>query len=94
MTDKPENLNTHHLRQFREELQAGFASLRTDIAAVRQEQASTTTKLEAMAQTLVGVQRDIRSLQASVAMLGVAVDGHTHRLDEIEKRLGIGTPAN
>lgn len=34
------------------------------------------------------------SLQAIVATLAAAVDDHTHPLDHIEKRLGIGTPAN
>ena len=77
-----------------EDVLAGQDAIRAEVKAVRDEQARTTSKLEAMAQTLVGVQRDIRSLQATVAMLGVAIDGHTHRLDEIEKRLGIGTPAN
>ena len=47
-----------------------------------------------MATTLVGVQRDIRSLKSEVATLGVAVDDHTHRLDRIEQRLGIGVTQN
>jgi hypothetical protein len=40
------------------------------------------------------VQRDLRGLQATVATLAAAVEDHTHRLDHIEQRLGIGTPAN
>ena len=47
-----------------------------------------------MATTLVGVQRDVRSLQGTVATLGVAVDDHTHRLERIEQRLGIGVTPN
>jgi hypothetical protein len=47
-----------------------------------------------LATTLVGVQRDLRGLQATVATLAAAVDDHTHRLDHIEKHFGIGTPAN
>jgi hypothetical protein len=39
-------------------------------------------------------RRDVRSLPGEVATLSTAVDGRTHRLDEIEKRLGIGTAAN
>jgi septation ring formation regulator EzrA len=77
-----------------EDVLAGQDAIRAEVKAVREEQARTTSKLEAMAQTLVGVQRDTRSLQATVAMLGVAIDGHTHRLEEIEKRLGIGTTTN
>jgi hypothetical protein len=53
-----------------------------------------TEKVEGMAQTLIGMRRDVRTLQGEVATLSTAVDGHTHRLDEIEKRLGIGTTAN
>jgi hypothetical protein len=58
-------------------------------------------KVGGLATTLVGVQRELRGLQATVATLGSAVDDHTHqlgamstRLDHIEQRLGIGTPAN
>jgi hypothetical protein len=47
-----------------------------------------------LATTLVGVQRDLRGLQASVATLAAAGDDHTHRLDHIEKHLGIGTTPN
>ena len=47
-----------------------------------------------LATTLVGVQRDLRGLQATVATLAAAVDDHTHRLDHIEKHLGIGTTPN
>ena len=36
----------------------------------------------------------LASLQSGVATLSIAIDGHTHWLDEIEKRLGIGNPAN
>jgi hypothetical protein len=34
------------------------------------------------------LQRDVSGLKETVAVMAVAVDGHTHRLDEIEKRLG------
>ena len=47
-----------------------------------------------LATTLVGVQRELRGLQATVATLGASVDDHTHRLERIEERLGIGTPPN
>jgi chromosome segregation ATPase len=57
--------------------------------AIRAELVHTNEKLGAVAQTLIGVQRDIRSLQREVATLGVAVDEHTRRLDGIEKRLGL-----
>lgn len=77
-----------------EELKAGLAALHADCQAIRQEQTNTTSKLEAMAQTLVGVQRDIRSLQREVTTLGVAVDGHTHRLGHMEKQLGVGGTPN
>jgi hypothetical protein len=62
--------------------------------AIRAELRVLTEKVEGMAQTLVGVRRDVRALQNEMATLGVAIDGHSHRLEEIEKRLGIGIPAN
>jgi hypothetical protein len=42
-----------------------------------------------MAQTLVGVQRDVRDLKREVATMGAAVDEHTRRLDRIDERLGL-----
>lgn len=77
-----------------EMLQKLMLDVQAEVKAVRDEQARTSEKMGGMATTLVGVQRDIRSLQASVATLGVAVDDHTHRLERIEQRLGIGETHN
>jgi chromosome segregation ATPase len=82
MTAVPENLVLKQLSSLRAEMQEGFAEIRTTAA-------QTNEKLGAVAQTLVGLQRDVRNLQREVATLGVAVDEHTHRLDRIEKRLGL-----
>ena len=65
-----------------EELQSGQASVARQIEALDH-------KVGAVAQTLLGVQRDIRRLSDTVVTLGIAVDEHTHRLDRIEKRLGL-----
>jgi hypothetical protein len=46
-------------------------------------------KVGSLAQTLVGVQRDIRRLTDTLGTLGAAVDEHTHRLDRIEARLDL-----
>jgi hypothetical protein len=89
MTDEPDNLVLKKL-----------ALLRDDVAALGRHMGEKIDALDhkvgALAQTLVGVQRDIhglkrdvRSLDDRVATLGVAVDEHTHRLDRIEKRLGL-----
>jgi hypothetical protein len=77
-----------------EEMQADLKATRTDIAGVRTDLAAVNEKMGGMATTLVGVQRDVRSLQGTVATLGVAVDDHTHRLERIEQRLGIGVTPN
>jgi hypothetical protein len=85
-----------------EEVQAEQAAMHTEIKAARTDLTVTNEKIGGIATTLVGIQRDIRSLQATVTTLGVAVDDHTHRLDHmgvrldhIEKHLGIGgTPPN
>jgi hypothetical protein len=72
-----------------EEMQAGQEAIRVELVAVN-------GKMGGMATTLVGIQRDIRNLQATVATLGVAVNDHTHqlagmgvRLDRIETRIGL-----
>jgi|HubBroStandDraft_4_1064222.scaffolds.fasta_scaffold1976651_1 predicted nucleic acid-binding Zn-ribbon protein len=62
-------------KAMRADLQKGFATL--------------TEKVEGMAQTLVSVRRDVRTLQGDVATLSVAVDGHSRRLERIEQRLGL-----
>jgi hypothetical protein len=40
-----------------------------------------------VAQTLLDVRRDVRSLQGEVTTLGAAVAGHSRRLERIESRL-------
>jgi hypothetical protein len=46
-------------------------------------------KVGSLAQNLLGVQRDLRRLSDTVETLATVVDEHTHRLDRIEKRLGL-----
>jgi hypothetical protein len=70
-----------------EEMQADLKAARIDLSGINE-------KLGGIATTLVGVQRNVRSLQGTVATLGVAVDDHTHRLDRIEQRLGIDVTPN
>jgi hypothetical protein len=79
MTEKPENLNTHHLRQFREEILA-----RMD--GIDQKLDKLDHKVGSVALTLVGVERDMRRLTGSVGTLGAAVDEIEARLAVIEKR--------
>ena len=77
----PRDLVLVKLAELRDEMQAGFASL-------REEQARTNATVAAMARTLVTVQRDIRIVQRDlsdlkdrVTILTVASasdDPHTH----------------
>ena len=82
MADGPENIVLKQLGVLRAETPEGFAEIRATAA-------QTNEKIGAVAQTLVGLQRDVRDFRCEVATLGVAVDEHTHRLDRIEKRLGL-----
>lgn len=73
---------------------------------IRREQQALTHKVGAIAETLIGIKREIKmvgnrleNVEISVHRVGndigtlaVAIDEHTHRLNEIEKHLGIGTP--
>jgi predicted nucleic acid-binding Zn-ribbon protein len=75
---------------------------------IRREQGTTNAKIGAIAETLIGIKRDIQTLDtrvenveinisrihSDIKTLAVAFDEHTRRLDHIEKRLGVGTPAN
>lgn len=80
MTPAPENIVLEQLRLVREEMAAMRGELNQKIDALDH-------KVGSLAQTLIGVQRDIRRLTDSAGTLGAAVDEHTHRLDRIEKRL-------
>jgi ABC-type transporter Mla subunit MlaD len=82
MADEPENMVLKQLAALRGEMQQGFDNLTKKVDALDH-------KVGAMAQTLIGVQKDIRHLINSVGTLGAAVDEHTHRLDRIETRLNL-----
>jgi hypothetical protein len=82
MADEPDNIVLKQLAVLRGEMQAGFATITQKVDALDH-------KVGAMAQTLIGVQKDIRQLTNSVGTLGAAVDEHTHRLDRIETRLNL-----
>ena len=84
MTSEPENIVLKQLAAVRVDIQEGFAKLTA-------EQVATNEKLGSVASSLVGMQRDIRDVKRELATLGVAVDEHTHRLDKIEKHLGLNT---
>ena len=83
MADEPKDIVLEQLRL-----------IRADIGTMDQKIDALDHKVGAMAQTLIGVQRDIRRLTDTVGTLGAAVDEHTHRLDRIEQRLGIGVTPN
>jgi hypothetical protein len=72
-----------------EMLQKLMLDIQVEQKAIRAELAAMNEKMGGMATTLIGIQRDIRSLQGTVATLGVAVDQHTRRLERIEQRLGL-----
>ena len=64
------------------------------LRAIRAEQADMSSKMGAMAQSMVSVRKDInrldettQGLRADVRMIAIAVDEHTQRLDKIEARL-------
>jgi predicted nucleic acid-binding Zn-ribbon protein len=89
MTEEPNNIVLQQLRLIRDE-----------IAVMKDE---VTHKIGAMAETLVGVKRDISILRTTItsvevsvhgarqdiATLSIAVDEHTHRLERIEKKLDL-----
>ena len=83
MVEKPENLNTHHLRQFREEIFARMDALEQKL---EQKMDKLDHKVGDVALTLVGMERDMRRLTSSLGTLGAAVDEIDSRLAEIEKR--------
>jgi hypothetical protein len=83
MFGQTENLNTYHLRQFREEILARVDTLerKLDEKIDRLDPNVANVVL-----TLVGVERDLRRLTNSVGTLSAAVDEIEARLTAIEKR--------
>lgn len=73
MAHEPDNLVLKQLALLRDDVEA--MGRRMD-----EKRDALGHKVGAVAQTLIAVQRDIRSLQREVATLGVGVDEHTHRL--------------
>jgi peptidoglycan hydrolase CwlO-like protein len=72
-----------------EEVQTGQGTITQKIDALDQKIGALDHKVGSLAQTLLGVQRDLRRLSDTVETIAAAVDEHTHRLDRIEKRLGL-----
>jgi hypothetical protein len=70
-----------------------LAAICNDIASARAETRADIDQLNhkvgTIAQTLVSVQRDVSVLKDSVGTLAIAIDEQSHRLDRIEKRLGL-----
>jgi hypothetical protein len=66
------------VKDLRGEMQRGFA-------AQREEQARTNQKIDAQSTTVVGMRRDVRSLQSEVVTLLSAVDDHSRRIAIMEK---------
>jgi hypothetical protein len=68
------------------QMQTGFAEIKTELAAVREEQALTSRKIGAMAESMVAMNKRLDDLSQQMRMVALAVDEHTTRLDQIEKR--------
>ena len=55
--------------------------------AMRAELVTLNEKVGGLTATVIGMKRELSSLTNTVAVLAVAVDDHTHRLDGIDARL-------
>lgn len=67
------------------QMQAGFAAIQGELAAVREEQALTSRKIGAMAESMVSMNKRLDDLSQQMRMVALAVDEHTTRLDQMEK---------
>ena len=77
-----ENVNLEMLQKLVLSVKTELQSLRT---STEQGFADLNRKVDGMAQTLLDVRRDVRSVQGEMATLGAAVAGHSRRLERIEK---------
>ena len=83
MVDQPENISVHHLQ-----------GLRSDVQAMREQQAVDSRKIGALADNVVriGARLDqlageLHGLRNDFQAVAVAFDEHTARLRAIERRL-------
>jgi hypothetical protein len=82
---EPESLVLKHLKEIRTEI----GGLRTELAAVKEEQVLTTRKIGTLAESVVSLRNEVHGLRTDVRMVALAVDEHTARLDRIEGHLGL-----
>jgi len=82
---EPDNIVLKQLALLRDEMRDGFGKMERRFTVLE-------GKIDGLAGTLVGVQRDVRRLSDNVSTLGAAIDDHSRRLDHIEQRLGIERP--
>jgi chromosome segregation ATPase len=76
------------------DVQAGQQATDGKIGTLAESMVSMRKRIDDIAQEIGEMRGDVRSLRADVRTVAIAVDQHSQRLEEIEKRLGIGTTAN
>jgi hypothetical protein len=69
------------------EIQAGQEALTHKVGTIATSMVSVMKRLDDLDARMQAMSKDMH-------LVTLAVDDHTHRLEQIEKRLGIGTPAN
>jgi hypothetical protein len=69
------------------QVQAGFAAIQAELAAVREEQALTNRKIGTLAESMLAVSKRLGDLGQQMRMVALAVGEHTSSLDQIEKQL-------
>ena len=60
-----------------------------DVGHIRSRVDEHDLKIGSIAESMVGVRRDLNSMRADLRMMAIAVDEHTVRLDHIETRLNL-----
>ena len=78
-----------HMQAGQDEIKAAPATLYAELHTVREEQAVTSEKIGTLAASMVSMRKQIDDLTTSTRLIAVAVDDHSHRLERIEKRLGL-----
>jgi ribosomal protein L29 len=82
MADEPENLTLKLLREMRDEMREGFAELRGELKAFRDEVAATDTENAKILETITG---DIADLKTIFVDVQARVIRHEKRVKTLEK---------
>ena len=89
MTEEPENLVLEQLRAIRKDIAEMREGTGTRIETLAGSMVSMRNDIDGVEMRLTAIERILMALRGDVRTIAIAIDGHAHRLERIEERLGL-----